>query len=204
MEIDKLRQELNDLLENIVDHSENYSKNRPIPSLEVSYVLSKVNKMQETLIVLKFLLKEEELNSKRRRAEQRAKPSPEISAPVVDEPAQIKQEVQATISNEAPAQEVQPVEIQQETEGRSAKPNMEKMPIAKLVDAFTLNDRYLYANELFDKDMNAFNEFVKGLDACSSQDEANAMLSKYAMDHNWEQDSVHVESFGELVERRFL
>ena len=47
MEIDEIRQELNDLLENVVDHSGRYTAERPIPSLEISFVLSKINKMQE-------------------------------------------------------------------------------------------------------------------------------------------------------------
>lgn len=192
MEIDKLRQELNDLLENIVEHSENYSKNRPIPSLEVSYVLSKVNKMQETLIVLKYLLKEEEINSKRKRDNYNSGHSSEevIAAPAKEE-VQVKQEVQATITPEAEPEE-------------SNKPSLEKLPIAKLVDAFTLNDRYLYANELFEKDMTAFNDCVKLLDACNTKEEADSQLAKIVAESDWDQENVHVLSFHELVERRFL
>ena len=64
MEIQEIRQELNQLLENIVDHSGRYNEERLIPSLEVNFVLSKINKMQEKLAVLKFLLEQQEMLGK--------------------------------------------------------------------------------------------------------------------------------------------
>ena len=74
MEVKKIRQELNELIKNIVEHSESFPANRPIPSLEVSAVISKVNKMQERLAVLKYLLEIHE-------NQQKATPSQELTTP---------------------------------------------------------------------------------------------------------------------------
>jgi hypothetical protein len=71
--------------------------------------------------------------------------------------------------------------------------------IARLVDAFSLNDRYLYANELFNKDMSAFNSLVKAIDNCTSFDAAQKLYVSF----DWEIDNAHVLSFTNLVDRRF-
>lgn len=195
MEIEQLRKELNDLLENVVAHSNNYSGNRQIPSLEISYVLKKINKMQETLIVLKYLVNEEEKRGKQRAKNARA----EEKALVVKEPIDEKistpiEKVTESIKEELKKEET-PVKL---------ITNMEQLPITKLVDVFSLNDRYLYANELFDKDMAAFNEVVKNIDASTSFDQAQNILMENGTQRNWDVDNEHVLSFTNLVERRFL
>ena len=47
MEIEQLRKELDHLLENVVDHSKDFTERRQIPSLEIGVVLAKINKMQD-------------------------------------------------------------------------------------------------------------------------------------------------------------
>jgi hypothetical protein len=93
-------------------------------------------------------------------------------------------------------------EIQEEVvvEAESSKEeNLKQTSVTKLSEGLTLNDRYLFANELCNKDMNAFNELVKLIDNCSSLDEATKLYS--TMD--WEIDNEHVVTFTNLVERRF-
>jgi hypothetical protein len=199
MEIQEIRQELNQLLENIVDHSGRYNAQRPIPSLEVSFVLSKINKMQEKLTILKFLLEQQEMLSKHEEKsikEVVVQPEEEIAeTPVFETPKEV--EITPVIEEfvvEEPALE----EVIIEAESPKSE-NLEQPSIPKLSDSLTLNDRYLYANELFNKDMNAFNELVKSIDTCVSMDEAIALYS--SMD--WELDNEHVISFTNLVERRF-
>ncbi len=60
MEIVQLRQEINDLLENVVEHSNSYTTKEHLSSLEVSFVLKKVSKAQEALTILKYLLEVEQ------------------------------------------------------------------------------------------------------------------------------------------------
>lgn len=184
MEIEDIRKELNDLLENIIEHSSRYSDERPIPSLEISFVLTKINKMQESMSVLRYLLEEQEKAS-----------------------MQIKNvERQTLIVEDTPSKkEAPPIIIEETIKYKDKKvpllsEGLEQFPIPKLIDALTLNDRYLYANELFDKDMNLFNELVKSIDNCSSINDAKALISKLG----WNDENEHVLSFTNLVERRFL
>lgn len=179
MEIEDIRKELNQLLENVVEYSSKYSNERPIPSLEVSFVLSKINKMQENLGILRFLLEEKEKASKQRLKEIKR-------TPVIEEP---------------PSKREEKIELTESTQEERATLELalEQASISKLIDALTLNDRYLYANELFNKDMSAFNELVKTIDNSSSFNEAKQLFSPLG----WDDENEHVLSFTSLVERRF-
>lgn len=206
MEIEQLRKEINELLENVVEHSNAYSGNKPISSLEISFVLSKINKMQEAFIILKHLLNKQEVDIKRQKklAEQDKLTEPKIEQ-IKTFVAEEKPEVQELIVEKIEEQLItEPVEMIVEPEKPKAKKDIEKLPIAKLVDAFSLNDRYLYANELFKKDMSAFNELVKSIDNCTCYQEAEQLLTATKNEFDWDMDYVHVLSFYSLVERRFF
>lgn len=203
MEIQEIRQELNELIENIVDHSGRYNDERQIPSLEVSFVLSKINKMQEKFTILKFLLEQQEMLAKQEEPVTEAQEETE-TAPIAEENV-AEENIQQEVVEDDPVieqieDEIKP-EVQEEALDNkdTKKENLEQPSIAKLSDGLTLNDRYLYANELFNKDMNAFNELVKSIDNCTTMDKATALYS--SMD--WELDNEHVISFTNLVERRF-
>ncbi len=205
MEIQRLRQELNELLENVVEHSQRYSDNRPIPSLEISFVLKKINKMQETLTILKYLAEDQE---KKSRTNSKAK----LALPKMEEIEDDDDEIEAVVEETLLEIEVQPeeaepvVEIKEEVEivVEEKKGSIEKLPIKKLVDAFSLNDRYLFANELFSKDMTAFNESVKALDSCPTMEEAQKIIASLSNERQWDDENEHVTSFLSLIERRFM
>jgi hypothetical protein len=206
MEIEQLRQEINDLLENVVQHSNSYTAKEHLSSLDVSFVQKKVNKVQERLTVLKYLLeaKHDERGERRfvtnsAQVEQVTveEVEPEVvvveAPPVVFEPEELPKEniqepVITEVKEETLVEEVAPV---QEI--------VEEISRTKFSEGLTLNDRYLYANELFNKDMNAFNELVKSIDACTTLDQAIALYSS----SDWELDNEHVISFTNLVERSF-
>lgn len=177
MEIERIRKEINELLENVMEHSSRYSDERPIQSLEISFVLTKINKMQESFAILKHLLELQEKEAKQTKNKER-------KTTIVQEEKEITVIESSKIDSEkSPVLEVK----------------NEQSSLPKLIDALTLNDRYLYANELFNKDMNAFNNMVKSIDNISSLNEAKELLSSLGLDD----ENEHVLSFHELVERRF-
>ena len=193
MEIGRIRKELTELIDNITEHSNKYTGQRTIPSLEVGAVLTKINRLQEGMAVLRHLLEQQEIKSKEERRNYRSKEAV-LQKEAMEEPTPI-------VEQEA----VEPVrvseieEVPAEKEVVVASTTVEQPVVSKLIDALTLNDRYLYANELFNKDMNAFNELVKAIDGCSSFDEAQNLYISL----DWEIENEHVLSFTNLVERRF-
>ena len=66
MEIEHMRKELTRLLDNIIEHSNRYTEERAIPSLEVGAVLTKISRLQEGMSVLRYLLEEREKLAKQR------------------------------------------------------------------------------------------------------------------------------------------
>jgi len=182
-----MRKELTQLLDNILEHSNRYTEERAIPSLEIGAVLTKISRLQEGMSVLRYLLEERE---------KLAKQNPYGLKKDFDVKITVDQEEmpEAIITKE----EIEPLAQQKEMDSEVI--SFEQPSIAKLTDALTLNDRYLYANELFDKDMNAFNNLVKSIDNCLSLNEAKALLVPLS----WNDENEQVLSFTNMVERRFL
>lgn len=230
MEIEQLRKEFNQVLANIAEHSERFTDSDHVPALEVSVLMSKINKLQELAAILKYKI---QLKEEQRRT------TPKIATPIVEEIVVEKIEVVAEIIPE-PITEQAPVveekieipvvedivvetiieqapsvkEVIVETPHAAVKTTEHKntsisdkflhTPIPSLKDAFSLNDRYLFANELFKKDMALFNETVKTIDSCSSLIAAQEILSQSQVKLNWDTENERVINFYELVERRFL
>ena len=100
MEIGRIRKELTELLDNITEHSNKYSDERTIPSLEVGVVLTKVNRVQEKLAVLRHLLEQQEFQMKQERRDKRQL----TREPVADQVTKVEEketpvvEVQETIA----------------------------------------------------------------------------------------------------------
>lgn len=79
-----------------------------------------------------------------------------------------------------------------------------KKPIVDLLAAIGLNERYLYANELFDGDMEVFTETINKLNDCENYDEAHSYCSKELKDaHGWDDDNELYSALLILLERRF-
>ncbi|PKP46708.1 MAG: hypothetical protein CVT95_06655 [Bacteroidetes bacterium HGW-Bacteroidetes-12] len=213
MEIKKLRKELNELLNNVVSHSESFPENRPIPSLEISAVLSKINKMQEYLAVLKFLLEVQEKELKTYgNSHKKETPLPLIyskTKEVLNEESSINKQESGSEKEVFVSEQVITSNIHEEVNVlKKNKPieladKLKKTPIRSLKDAFSLNDRYLYANELFNKNMEAFNSTVKKLDECSSFTEATTLFNTLKNEWNWDDENDFHLQFLELLERRF-
>lgn len=197
MEIEQLRQEINELLENIVKHSNGYSEKEHLIALDVNFIQKKVNKLQESLTILKYLLEAKHIERGEGKKE------------IIQEPVAIDKIVESTVSESFVEEKIVEESVLEEVSEEIKEPtidvetskieNIEQLPIAKLADGLTLNDRYLYANELFNKDMTAFNDLIKAIDECANLDEAVALY----MGMDWELDNEHVASFTNLVERRF-
>jgi hypothetical protein len=141
------------------------------------------------------LLEEEERNRKSTRRALKKKTG-ELSS------IQPKEESSSEKNSEMKVEEAAP-SVDATEENTSLADKLQQVQGAKLVDAFNLNDRYLYANELFKKDMNAFNEWIKSVDACMSLEEANQIINSTKSQLNWEDENEHFITFSEIISRRF-
>lgn len=70
--------------------------------------------------------------------------------------------------------------------------------------AMGINERFLYANELFFGDMSAFTKAVEELNHLDSYADAERMLEEeLSIKYNWDDENQTVISFKNLVSRRF-
>lgn len=198
MEIERLRKELTDLLNKIVAHSDYYSEGKPLSSLEVDILLGKLHKMQERFILLKYKLREEE--------EARKRASNQVSSalsPKNNVEQQLEGGVDQNIPEDSDTEFTSQPSNEQASTLTSLAEQLQQKPIENLMEVFSLNDRYLYANELFGKDMAAFNECVKAIERCKTLEEAKVIISKIATTLQLEDGNAHIQSFTHYIERRF-
>lgn len=76
--------------------------------------------------------------------------------------------------------------------------------IKKLAESIALNERFLFSNELFNGNMEAFKRALNELDHIASKEDAQRYIElQLQVENNWNLESDTVQSFITLVERRF-
>lgn len=76
--------------------------------------------------------------------------------------------------------------------------------INSLKGAIGLNDRMLFINELFNGDVNSFNEVINKLDQLENNEVALRQLSEIAANENWNKEDSSVDAFAHLITRRYV
>ena len=80
-----------------------------------------------------------------------------------------------------------------------------KQPIGDLRNAFGLNERFLFANELFGGDGQEFIRALNELNHLDNFEDAKKMLgARYEKQFAWKNGNETVIAFVEVVERRYL
>lgn len=76
--------------------------------------------------------------------------------------------------------------------------------LSDLKKAFGINERFLFANELFNGDMSAFTQAVEELNHLESMGDAERLLSEnLSQKYKWDEESETVLQFRSTVTRRF-
>ena len=80
-----------------------------------------------------------------------------------------------------------------------------EQPVRDLTKALSINDRLLYMNELFGKDLEAMNESLKLLNKLDDIEGSKSFLITLASQYHWlEEDRIDVaRDFVRLVRRRY-
>lgn len=79
-------------------------------------------------------------------------------------------------------------------------------PVNNIRDAIGLNEKFLFINELFSGDINAYNDAVNNLNAQASVHEAFELLNNLTEDFKWDghRSADTIEKFANLVQRRYM
>lgn len=150
--------------------------------------------------------------------QQQTPPPPPQPAPP---PAPPRQEVPATRQPEPPRPEPEPVRNEQ-APAPSHRPELESLfeqkkatelseklsesPVGDLTRAMAINDRLLFMNELFGRNMNILDETLRQLNRFQTMAEAKPLLTTLAERYNWmEEEKLDIaKGFIKLVRRRYI
>lgn len=122
-----------------------------------------------------------------------------------DLPDIIKEE---PILEEEKLTQIHSIETLEKLSALSPKYVVGKLQRHKIVDlkkAIKLNQRFQYANELFDGNMEAFNRVVNELNHMNTRVDAEKFIElQLRPKYNWDNESITFQEFLDLVDRKFL
>ncbi len=122
-----------------------------------------------------------------------------------------------------PEPEPQPVHITQPTPTPTPKPEPEPAPMPKPTPApqpqtplkesaptlpelrslIGINDKFTFINDLFEKDMRNYNEFISSLNKICDLGQAQDFVQQNATMHHWDKESMAVQLFMSVFKRRY-
>lgn len=90
-------------------------------------------------------------------------------------------------------------------EGKTIADAHEQKKIISLKDTLSINQKFMFINQLFDGSVEDFNKIVDFIDQSNSFEEAsNFIQNNYIKKNSWKKDSSEVNEFMAIIEKRFI
>lgn len=215
MDKSNIRKEIAALINSIKEHSDNIGDNKHIPQLELELILHKIEKLYQKSIVFNHLNSEGDgsKNSDNRIT----------SKPVVETAKEeVKHETIKPVVSEKPidlfGSEIPPVTEKPKQEKKVEKPadriggkeekpvvvnKIQKPSIQDLTKAIGLNDKFLFANELFEGNIQEYSIAIQQLNGAGSLESAMDYFSNLQQLYEWDMEKETVKQLVDLVDRRY-
>lgn len=95
--------------------------------------------------------------------------------------------------------------VTKKQEEKSLADTLNKKPIKDLKSAIGINEKFLFINELFDGNLQEYNNSIDVLNQCQKHSEAIDYIKSNLSDkHKWEEENKYMLNFLDLIARRFL
>ena len=91
-------------------------------------------------------------------------------------------------------------------EDKSIGERMQQQPLENLKDAIGVNEKFLFINELFDGNIQAYNEAISRLNSMEDSAGAFDLLNNLGIEFSWDvnRSSGTIEKLAQLVQRRYV
>ena len=140
-----------------------------------------------------------------------ANPIEEVDEVILEESISISEDSTKDITNEEPIKDDLPesdtkkeINDAMAINETSVADKLRSNSIQKLADSIALNERFLFSNELFNGNMEAFKRALTELDHIASIADAQRYIDvQLKTENQWNMESETVERFVSLVKRRF-
>lgn len=90
------------------------------------------------------------------------------------------------------------------TEDNSLAARLQRKPIADLMTAIGINDKFLFLNDLFGGSMEKYNKSIRSLNNFSTLLGAKTYMSELQIEFQWDCESEAYKKLNDLIERRFI
>lgn len=206
MDKSNIRKEIAALINSIKEHSDNIGDNKHIPQLELELILHKIEKLYQKSIVFNHLNSngDNAISSKPIVETPKVEAKQEVVKPVVSEkPIDLfGTEIPSVI--EKPKQEKKVEKKEEKKEEKVVVPNkIQKPSIQDLTKAIGLNDKFLFANELFEGNMQEYSIAIQQLNGAGSLESAMDYFSNLQQLYEWDMEKETVKQLIDLVDRRY-
>jgi hypothetical protein len=199
-DVAKIRKELTNLVDKLKEQSDNVSNMEHVPSLEINVMMARVNRLYEKAVLYKHILIAEESLKEQMQA-------PELIVSETQTSEAINSEIQEEliVITEVPKKNTNHSAPVIETSEKKKNSISDGKPISSIKKYLGINERYLYANELFKGKMEDLLNALDEIDKQTTFENAQGLIkTKWAANYNWDDDNANVISFLKIVERRFL
>lgn len=192
-----MRKDITTLIDDVKYQSDSLTDLERLPVIQLNVFLAKINMItRKTTILLHYLEMESEKQKKIRHEDQKA--------PVVEDVASSSNEIEDTPDVEVVETEIIKSEVKVEKKKiDNVEDKLKQIAIVDLTTAIGINEKYLFASELFEGNIELYCQAVVGLNALESLDQAMLFLDELAKQYKWDQENESVLRFRDLVERRY-
>ena len=187
-----MREDITDLIDDIKYKSDDLTDLDRLPIIQLNVILAKINTLtKKTTILLHYVEKQGEDQKKIKFSQK--KEELVVEKPVSEEPLIPPTEIEALV----PEPEVE------KTETDDLETRLKQIAVKDLSTAIGINEKYLFASELFNGKINVFTEAINGLNCLESLDQAVSYLNDLATEHQWDLENETVVTFRGIVEGRY-
>ena len=92
----------------------------------------------------------------------------------------------------------------EQNEDISLAARLQRKPVADLISAIGINDKFLFLNDLFGGSMDKYNKSIRSLNSFSTLLGAKTYMSELQIEFQWDCNSDAYKKLADLIERRFL
>lgn len=95
-------------------------------------------------------------------------------------------------------------DILEQNVDNSLAARLQRKPVADLISAIGINDKFLFLNELFGGSMEKYNKSIRSLNSFSTLLGAKTYMSELQIEFQWDCESEAYKKLADLIERRFI
>ncbi len=182
----QMRKDITKVIDDIKFHSDSLTPLERLPVIQLNVLLAKIHKLNDKVSILLHLVEEASLELK-------------------DEIAQVEESNDSTNGLEVTQETSEDTHVSSssENEALDISEKLKRQLTHDLGQAIGINEKFLYAHELFGGDMDAFMNSINEINQLSSLNDALTYLQNLQTNYNWDLNSEQVKSFQLLVEARF-